>query len=73
MLQFGALPPMKMREGETPGEPLISSNSARGDNLLDCPMARPPKTRIFIEDVHCLIAPPTPADGRANEIRQPWQ
>jgi hypothetical protein len=33
---------MKIREGETPGEPLISSNSARGD-------ARPPKTCIFKE------------------------
>ena len=44
--------PMKTREGETPGEPLIASNSARGDNPLDCPMARPPKTRIFIGALH---------------------
>ena len=42
---------MKTREGETPGEPLISSNSACGDNPPDCPMARPPKTRICTEDL----------------------
>ena len=36
-------PQMKMWEGKTPGEPLVAPISARRDNPLDCPMARPPK------------------------------
>jgi hypothetical protein len=42
-MRFSTSPPrMKTREGETSGEPLMVSNSARGD-------ARPPKTRVFTE------------------------